>query len=362
MILSLNYIRFGSQLNFYFRSKTMPARSAPRRGFTLVELLVVIAIIGVLIALLLPAIQAAREAARRSQCANNLKQLAVAMHNFESGRRVYPPSMTWSRTISDAGGAWSAQARVLPYLEEGNLYRHVKLGVDYDDTLMPDGTKLMTNRIAPFMCPSEPNDVLNAPGGEPDSYPVNYAVNLGVWMVYDPNTNRGGAGAFFPNARLKHGDFTDGTAKTLLASEVKTYAPYFRNSGKATAALPGVADICALAGEAKMGPSLQDNSGHSEWVDGKVHQSGFTAAFTPNTQVSCTQGGANYDVDFTNQRERSSLTIVTYAAVTARSAHAGGVNAVLMDGSLHFISDTIALDTWRALATRNGGEIMPSGF
>ncbi len=339
------------------------AGSSRNSAFTLVELLVVIAIIGILVALLLPAIQAAREAARRTQCGNNIKQIALAVHNFEVTNKVFPPSLLWSRVLGNEGGNWSGLARVLPYMEELTLFRNIDFKQSYDDVYLKDGTKLATIRVAPFMCPSEPNDIMHMDDDEPDTYPGNYGLNMGTWLVYDPGKSVGGLGAFFPNARLKHSSFTDGTSKTVMLAEVKAYTPYFRNSGKATPTIPSDPnDICGLGGDAKMGPSLQDNEGHSEWVDGKVQHTGFTTVFAPNTTVLCDNGDMKHDVDFTNQREGTSLTVATYAAITARSHHAGLVNVALMDGSVRQIANEIAINVWRALSTRAGNEMLPQDY
>jgi prepilin-type N-terminal cleavage/methylation domain-containing protein/prepilin-type processing-associated H-X9-DG protein len=337
----------------------------PLHAFSLVELLVVIAIIGLLVALLLPAVQAAREAARCMQCANNLKQIALAVHNYESTNRRYPPSLGWNRQVGSLAGNWSALARVLPYIEELNLYNQVDFKIGYDDAFLSDGTKLATMRIAPFLCPSEPNDVLHTDDGEPDTFPANYGVNMGPWRIYNPVDNTPGLGSFHPNAYFRPANFTDGLSKTLLAVEVKTYTPVFR-SGLAAATLsnpPDVAELCGLGdtgGDDEtspgMGVSLQDNLGHDEWVDGKCHQTGVTTTFTPNSVVPCTYNGVNYDVDFASGREGATLTTPVNAAITARSYHSGLVNAAMMDGSVRTLSDAIELTVWRALSTRAGGE------
>ena len=109
-------------------------------------------------------------------------------------------------------------------------------------------------------------------------------------------------------------------------------------------------DVCALAG------TFKQNSGHTEWVDGRSHQAGVTATFTPNTQTLCSDSGAEYDVDWTNQQEGKSDSISTYAAVTSRSYHPGGVNVGLMDGSVRFVGDTVELMVWRSSFTRSGEE------
>ena len=349
---------------FVRRQITSRLIKTPRLAFTLVELLVVIAIIGVLIGLLLPAVQAAREAARRTQCANNLKQLGLAMHNHESARKEFPSTTTWT-TSSVAGSTWSGQARILPYLEETTLFQWIDFKIAYSNVLMPDGSKLMLNRIAPLMCASEVNDVLrvNATTRVPSAYPLNYGLNAGVWEVYDPQKG-GGVGAFSVNSKLRPKSFLDGLSKTLMFAEVKAYTPLFRKAPGATATVPtSTAEICGLgASEARMGPDIMQNGGHVEWVDGKVNHAGFTTVFTPNTRVACTNSGAEYDVDFVSSVESSSTTDVTYAAITARSYHVGLVNVAFMDASVKSIPDEIDIRVWRALSTRAGGETVRQEF
>lgn len=323
-----------------------------RQGFTLVELLTVIAVIGVLVALLLPAVQSAREAARRLQCQNNLKQIALAMHNYQNTVGVFPSGFCWNGVQGDAGGNWSAQARVLPYLEQGGLFGTIDFKRPYD------GTSAASTRVGAYLCPSEPNDVVRVNGdGVRQHYPLNYGVNDGIWLVFDPAENRGGDGAFHPNSGLRPGDYVDGLSNTLCCAEVKAYTPYFRNGASASEEPPGDSGaFCGMGGEAKLGPDLMANTGHTEWVDGRVHQSGFTTLYGPNSELPCTKEEALYDIDWTNQREAGSPTVPTYAAVVSRSHHASGVNSSRMDGSVQFVSDGVELAVWQALSTREGGE------
>lgn len=315
-----------------------------RRGFTLVELLVVIAIIGILVALLLPAVQKARGAARRIACVNKLRQIGLANANFESATRRYPAS----RTVN----GWSAQARLLPYLEEAQVEGAVNYDLGYNDpSQLVNGTQqIKTVRIDAYLCPSEPNDTMRYKNDEPYHYPLNYVVNEGVWFVWDPASKRGGLGAFQPERGHKNGAFRDGMSKTLMAAEAKAYTPYFRD-GSAPAAMP--TSPLQVAG---MGGDFKTNSGHTEWVDGRVHQIGFTTAFAPNTDIPYSNGGTEYDVDWTSTREGKSDTEKTYSAVTARSHHDSVVNTVRMDVSCHSVTSDIDLQVWQALSTRGGGE------
>jgi prepilin-type N-terminal cleavage/methylation domain-containing protein/prepilin-type processing-associated H-X9-DG protein len=332
--------------------RSYPAAPAFRPAFTLVELLVVIAIIGILIALLLPAIQAAREAARRMACQNNVKQLAIAAHNYESSYKSLPPALHYYGTGNLRNSKWSVQARLLPLLEEEDFEAQIDYSTDYE-TLTVGGKFLGAHRIATHVCPSEQRDEarLNA-AGDPIHYPINYGLNRGVWRVFDPTGQLPEEGAIDPNDGVEMRAFTDGTSHTLLVAEVKGWTPYFRDQAHSDATPPAdPAQICSLGG------SFKTDSGHTEWVDGRVHQSGFTATFTPNTSVECIQGGQSYDVDWTSQREGTTDTGITYSAVTSRSYHPGVVNVAMVDGSIHTMASEIDLSVWRAMATRAGNDV-----
>ncbi len=320
-----------------------------RRAFTLIELLVVIAIIAVLIGLLLPAVQKVREAAARIKCANNLKQMALACHNFENTTGAFPPAGVYPVAATQAD-SYSLHARILPYIEQGNVYQLVDL--TQPATAQPT---VVGQRIATYLCPSEVNDKPRT-DSTPTRYPQNYSVNVGSWFVYDPNTGKSGDGAFPMNKGCKVGDFTDGMSNTIGVAETKAYGGYMLGGSAATTAnapTPNtVADVQALGGTFKIDE-------HTGWTEGQGFQTCMTFVLTPNSNVPFTDTtGALWDVDYVSNRDGSSATKYSYDVLTSRSYHTGLVNVFLMDGSVRSIANGINQATWRALGTRAGGEVV----
>jgi prepilin-type N-terminal cleavage/methylation domain-containing protein len=335
-----------------------------RRAFTLIELLVVIAVIAILIGLLVPAVQKVRDAAARTQCRNNLKQIGLAIHNYESTLKSYPPSMLIApKTVfTTNNGSWSIHARIMPFIEQDNAYVKVNLEVAWDAQL---ATGVPQSRIPIYLCPSEVNDRVRTSGGNPFVYPHTYGFNFGTWFVYDPDSGATGDGVFAPNLTVRAPTIADGLSNTLCAAEVKAFTPYVRNTTDPGAAPPGnppAVAAMAAGGQNKLGPNTNDNTGHTEWPDGRVHHSGFTTVFTPNTKVPFVAGGNTYDIDYNSRQEGNSATLRTYAAITSRSYHSGIVHVLLMDGSARSVSDSISLGTWRALGTRQGEEVLGNDF
>ncbi len=317
------------------------------KGFTLVELLVVIAIIGILVALLLPAVQAAREAARRMQCSNNLKQLGLAMHNFHAGQGQLPPGQNYQLGIISNSNkdkfCWFQE--MLPFVEQQALYDKYKAHVASGGEVWwtPD----RWTSIPTFMCPSDganPKIVTGgwsqSPGGEPENsqgWSGNLVVLAGS-TVFNPTSDTNGEnldGLFFAKSAVRIDDIRDGSTNTLLGGEIII-----------------VRDI-GVGQQISGGNSVtqkHDNRGRY-W---NVHQGTtlFSTLYPPNTSVG---DRGTWCVD-TEQAPCQSLGTDNLVQ-SLRSYHPGGVNAVLADGSVHFISDYIDAQTYKNYGTRAGGEV-----
>jgi len=334
------------------------------RGFTLIELLVVIAIIAVLIALLLPAVQSAREAARRIQCTNNLKQMGLALHNYISAVGALPMTLTIAGTGSTVTwtNSWGAHARVLPFSEQGNLFNNCNFAIDMQT---PQNSTALAVVIPFLICPSEAKSSIRVTSDGLNYGIANYAYIGGDWFVWggiaNPVKNRV---AFGVNMSRSLAEFTDGTSNTLFMSEGKGFMTYYRDCptfslvNDPNNVPPPEADPYTVLPEYLGGCAVRVDEGRTQWFESGVHHTGFTTAWTPNKK---TPGGPNKmyaDVDINCSREK--LGRPSFAAVTARSYHSGGVNALLADGSVRFVKDTVNGQAWRALGSVAGGEVISS--
>jgi prepilin-type N-terminal cleavage/methylation domain-containing protein/prepilin-type processing-associated H-X9-DG protein len=341
--------------------------SSKHRGFTLIELLVVIAIIAVLIALLLPAVQAAREAARRISCTNNLKQIGLAAHNYHDAVGTLPLgcAVTFDKANNPIFQGWGITARILPYMEDQNKFNASNFSLANET---PQNDTVMRLSVATYLCPSDgQNQVIFLDDGQPRNN-TNYAFNRGDWYVWGVTSGAPQPNSpFRANQCVRLAGITDGLSNTLFASDVKTHTPYLLNcSGLSYSPLSGpkmpgpndnpatIPQYTSCSGSIA---ELRPDSGHSEWEDGNTSQAGFTTAWPPNKATPGTFGGVSVpDADLIAIREENGGP--TFAAVTARSYHPGGVNTLFGDGGVRFVKNSIAGPIWRALGSVAGGEIV----
>jgi prepilin-type N-terminal cleavage/methylation domain-containing protein/prepilin-type processing-associated H-X9-DG protein len=330
-----------------------------RHAFTLIELLVVMAIIGVLIGLILPAVQKVRGAATRIQCQNNLKQIALAMHNYESVHRHFPPAFKGDGTPIAYFVSWSPLAELNPFLEQTAIYKQMDLSLQTYDSTIPFNITgpnqfAVQQTVTLFLCPSDKmQPVTTGPAyGVPVLGPTNYAFCNGSGL-------NGGSpwdadGAFVAKRTMRIADIADGTSHTAMLSESILGEGIESASGAPPAPLSTVYaylsgrplsdNVCAAATLW----NVERRRGFM-WASGEIRCASYNHYFLPNApQADC--------VTFDVRPGPTRYTALGWRA--ARSRHHGGVNLALCDGSVRFAGDSIDLAVWRALATRAGGEAL----
>ena len=289
------------------------------------------------------------------------------MHNYATTMQGLPPSaIIWkgpdNTILTSFLGPFT---RILPYIEEGNVFAEVDRQSLYTNTAQFIASNNITFPL--LLCPSEPlqdpiqNSTFGLIGGN------NYGFSMGDWYVWLGFNNGQNGGpptrsAIGVNLSQRWARFTDGLSNTLLMSEVKNYQPYIRDCGGLAnitdpSNIPSPTAVPLTVAPEYMGSGCTVlSNAHTQWAEVTVHHIGFTTAWPPNT---VTPGGPNFqypDVDLDSERER--IGGPTFAAVTSRSYHSGGVNSLMADSSVRFVANSIDGFVWRALGTVSGGEVV----
>jgi prepilin-type N-terminal cleavage/methylation domain-containing protein/prepilin-type processing-associated H-X9-DG protein len=308
-------------------------------GFTLIELLVVIAIIGVLVALLLPAVQAAREAARRTQCVNNFKQIALGMHNYEGIHGAFPPGRVRSR-VNGLGLVYSCFAQALPQIEQKPVYDAINFNLNADRGVGgPENDTARRMRISQFLCPTDTSSIFDTP----EQSPTNYQMSVGSRHSVLNNN-----GIFFENSSVTFAEVRDGTSQTALLSELARSSSLTSNY---VIDMPGLLIVSYEATCRPNGPPVPRARGN-RWIYAAPNHTMYSHHRPPNHPDADCRGGIPFGD--ANNTFWDLLSLDT----AARSLHPGGVNVAFADGSVRFVKNQVAVGVWQALGSRDGGEVV----
>lgn len=326
-----------------------------RPGFTLTELLVVITIIGTLIAISLPAVQSVREAARRMQCGNNLKQIGLAIHQYHATYKTFPPGR-FVNSVDTRGRCFSAYAHLLPYLEAKSLFAKIDFGANPED---PINAPVLEQTIPFFLCPSD--QFLKLQG---NSAVHNYPLSTGTTYPVSPRNAFGTAvtGIFFENSKIDFRDILDGSSQTVCISEtIKSEGGPSRWDG-----VSKTNGFVLTAGNDNLyaGPPLNDYASQCHAAGLLLQQtrgSRWLYAAPGHSMYNHIRGPNDADVDCRGGIPHSNKTDLLWRAlshnVAARSRHVGGVHALFCDGHVQFVANAIDLGAWRALGSRADGDL-----
>ncbi|MFM8706836.1 MAG: DUF1559 domain-containing protein [Planctomycetia bacterium] len=369
-----------------------PFPDRPLHGFTLVELLVVIAIIGTLVGLLLPAVQAAREAARRSSCTNNLRQFGIALLNFESARVCFPP--TDSRGSGTPGptavGGWSLHSRLLPYAEEAGLadrfdFKQAAFTGNFSSqTPNAAFVSLFATPIPMLLCPSDPAPAVNKSNGY-DYGGNNYMVSFGSAQAdgtggYFWDFSKPTDGIVHENSKVKIAKITDGTSKTVVASEaVRSIAngtadsvpfaagspPPFPYQYTANASTTHGWNPTTLKTGSMTNPTTQQADDLvNRWTELTSWRHAGSPSMRGRGQAwAATTAGNSLTNGFLTPNSKIPDYVVHWSGFFGpKSFHAGGANVLFADGHVTLLSDKTDKDLHRALHSINGGEQVSGDF